>query len=209
MRLPFSVRSFFTDAETKDIGRGIVLWRGYFQSVRPAIGRMLINVDVSTGAMYKPGPLIDLALAFLGRPGNPNALAPNQGLSEWERIRLQGFIMGLKVTTSHGQLDQGHQIPRQRVVRKLSSEGASSLEFELANGPRMTVANYFRGKLNRPLLFPDVICVEVCASPQPVLRIAQFPTAFNGRLDPTGALRCSPRSDNARTGTLGQDKRPA
>jgi len=28
---PFNVRSFFTDLETKDIGSGLVLWRGYFQ----------------------------------------------------------------------------------------------------------------------------------------------------------------------------------
>jgi eukaryotic translation initiation factor 2C len=183
MKWSYSDRSFFTDTEKRDIGRGMVLWRGYFQSVRPAIGRMLINVDVSTAATYKPGPLIDLALEFLGRQGNPNALSPSQ-LSEWERIRLQGFILGIKVTTSHGQLDQGHQIPRQRVVKKLSSEGASSLAFEVSHGPQMTVANYFRGKLNRPLLYPDVICVEVCASPQPRPPDSSFSAAFNGRLDP-------------------------
>jgi eukaryotic translation initiation factor 2C len=30
-----------------------VLWRGYFQSVRPAPGRMVINIDISTGTMFK------------------------------------------------------------------------------------------------------------------------------------------------------------
>jgi len=49
---PFNARSFFTELETRDIGGGIVLWRGYFQSVRPAVGRMVINFDMSTGAMY-------------------------------------------------------------------------------------------------------------------------------------------------------------
>ncbi|KAF8205641.1 hypothetical protein K438DRAFT_2014534 [Mycena galopus ATCC 62051] len=60
---PFNVRSFFTDRETKDIGAGLELCkffisipinfrltcplgRGYFQSVRPGIGKMLINVDI-------------------------------------------------------------------------------------------------------------------------------------------------------------------
>jgi eukaryotic translation initiation factor 2C len=164
LRWPFNVRSFFTDRETSDIGGGIVLWRGYFQSVRPAIGRMLINVDISTGAMYMPGPLIGLALAVLGRPGNPNALAPRQSLPDRERIHLQRFISGIKITTSHGQRDRGQQNPRPRVVKKLSKEGARDLSFELDNGQRITVADYFRGVLNQPLRYPDIICVEVCAS---------------------------------------------
>jgi eukaryotic translation initiation factor 2C len=52
MNFPFNIRSFFTPRETKDIGGGLELWRGYFQSVRPAPGRMLINMDIATGAMY-------------------------------------------------------------------------------------------------------------------------------------------------------------
>ncbi len=161
LRYPFNVRSFFTDNETRDIGGGIVLWRGYFQSVRPAIGRMVINVDISTGAMYMPGPLIDLALAVLGRAGNPNALAPRQGLPDRERVRLQRFITGVRITTSHGPHDR--QRPRPRVVKKLSKDGSRDLTFDL-NGQQTTVAEYFRTVLNRPLRFPDVICVEVCAS---------------------------------------------
>jgi hypothetical protein len=35
------------------LGGGMVLWRGYFQSVRPAPGKMVINVDISTGLMFK------------------------------------------------------------------------------------------------------------------------------------------------------------
>ena len=156
-------RSFFAPSEELDMGQGVVLWRGYFQSIRPAIGRMLINVDTSMGAMYKPGPLIDLALAFLRRPGNPAVLAPTSGFTDRERIRLQGFISGMKITTSHGQHGSSSRTSRQ-VVRRLSNEGARDLTFELGNGQRMTVAKYFRGVLNRPLRFPDVVCVEVCAS---------------------------------------------
>ena len=161
---PFNARSFFTELETSDIGGGIVLWRGYFQSVRPAVGRIMINFDMSTGAMYMPRPLIDLALAVLDRPGNLNALAPRQGLPDMERIRLQRFITpGLKITTSYDQRDP-RQAPRPRGVKKLSKEGARDLTFELTGGQTTTVAAYFRRKLHRPLRFPDVICVEVCMS---------------------------------------------
>ena len=161
---PFNVRGIFTDRETRDIGGGIVLWRGYFQSVRPAIGRMVINLDISTGAFYMPGPLIDLCLAVLGRPGppNPNALAPRQGLPDRERIRVQRFITpGLKITTLYDPRDPG-RAPKPRGVKRLSKEGSRDLIFELTGGKTATVADYFRQKLKRPLRFPDVICAEVC-----------------------------------------------
>jgi len=161
LRYPFIVRSFFTDRETKDIGSGIVLWRGYFQSVRPAIGRMLINVDISTGAMFMPGPLIGLALAHLNL-NRPDALAPRRGLPDRERVRLQRFITGLRITTPHSQREPGRQGLRPRVVHELSKEGANDLRFELGNGQQTTVADYFRGVLGGPLLHPEVICVKVC-----------------------------------------------
>ncbi|KAH9035274.1 argonaute-like protein [Lactarius hengduanensis] len=175
LKYPFNVRSFFTDRETRDIGGGIVLWRRYFQSVRPAIGRMVINIDISTGAMYMPGPLIDVALAILGRPGNPNALAPRQGLPDRERIRIQRFITpGLKITTSYDQRDP-NQAPRPRGVKKLSKEGARDLTFELTGGQTTTVADYFRQKLNRPLRFPDVICVELASGALIPLELCHVP----------------------------------
>ncbi|KAF8153660.1 hypothetical protein K438DRAFT_370653 [Mycena galopus ATCC 62051] len=46
------VRSF-TDRETENIGVRLELWRGYFQPVHPGIGKMLINVGISTGTMCK------------------------------------------------------------------------------------------------------------------------------------------------------------
>ncbi|EGO01883.1 hypothetical protein SERLA73DRAFT_177463 [Serpula lacrymans var. lacrymans S7.3] len=158
MNHPFNVRSFFTNRETKDIGVGLVLWRGYFQSVRPAIGRMLVNVDISTGTMYKPGPLIDLCLEFFGRQGQPNNLSPKRGLPDRERIRLQRFVSGIRIQTIHGD-ERRRRTPR--VVKKLSSAGASDLTFTMREGGSMTVAQYFRQVLNRPLQFPDVLCIEV------------------------------------------------
>ncbi|KAN0097521.1 Piwi domain containing protein [Tylopilus felleus] len=158
MKYPFNVRSFFTDRETKDIGGGLVLWRGYFQSVRPAIGRLLVNVDISTGTMYKPGPLLDLCLDFLGRPGQHNILSPRRNMPDRERIRLQRFVTGIRIMTAYS----GERVRKTpRVVKKLSSAGASDLSFTMRDGTTMTVAQYFQRLLNRPLRFPDNICVEV------------------------------------------------
>ncbi|KAI0250549.1 Piwi domain-containing protein [Lactifluus subvellereus] len=119
--------------------------------------------------MYKPGPLIDLALAVLHISGNPNALAPLHGFPDRERIRLQRFISGIKITTLHGQ-----QAPRPRVIKRLSREGASDLIFGLGN-EQTTVADYFHGVLNRPLQFPDVVCVELSTGALIPLELCQVP----------------------------------
>lgn len=154
LKYPFNVRSFFTNRETKDIGGGIVLWRGYFQSVRPAIGKMLINVDISTGAMYKEGPLLNVCLDFFGTR-DPSFLAPGKRMRESDRVRLQRFVMGMRVTTRQQQ----GRAPR--VVKRLSSAGANALSFTTREGRTSTVAQYFRQTHNLELKCPDAVCAEV------------------------------------------------
>lgn len=100
LKYPFNVRSFYTDRETKNIGSGLVLWRGYFQSLRPALGQTLINVDISSGMMYKPGPLISLILEYIGKPaGDPMVLAPSRGLPRHIALKIQRFISGIRGTS--------------------------------------------------------------------------------------------------------------
>lgn len=155
-RWPFNVRSFFTNHETKDIGAGIELWRGYFQSVRPAIGRMLINIDISTGAMYQSGSLLTLCLNFLGKnPTQPQILS--SGFPERERHHLQRHIAGVRITTENQQ--GGTRPPR--VIKKLTSQGANALTFTMREGETITVAKYFQKTYNRALRFPGIPCVEV------------------------------------------------
>ncbi|CCA66578.1 related to argonaute-like protein-Laccaria bicolor [Serendipita indica DSM 11827] len=165
LKYPFNVRSFFTNRETKDIGQGMVLWRGYFQSVRPAVGRMLINIDISTGVMYKSGSLIDLCLDFFGKPGNPAILAPSRGLPERERQRLSRFLVGVRVVTrvaqAQGQQRPGGRQANPRVIKRLSNQSAKDLRFSLRDGTTQSVADYFRITYRRELRYPDLLCVEV------------------------------------------------
>ncbi|KAL5530679.1 hypothetical protein ACEPAF_6937 [Sanghuangporus sanghuang] len=161
LRYPFNVRSFFTDEEKMEIGSGIVLWRGYFQSVRPAIGKMLINIDISTGAMYKPGKLLDLCLEYISIPGSPRA-QPRAlaGLNPRERLHLQRFIQGIRIVTSHTDWT-GKASKTPRVIKKISPENATKLRFKRREGGEMTVSGYFEGILGRPLDYPNLPCVEV------------------------------------------------
>lgn len=58
---PFGTHS---GMESYDLGQGLEALRGYFSSVRPAIGRLLVNINVTSGAFYKPMYLPDLIREF-------------------------------------------------------------------------------------------------------------------------------------------------
>ncbi|KAJ7172992.1 argonaute-like protein [Mycena crocata] len=153
-RFPVKGRSFFTPQNSRNIGAGLVLWRGYFQSIRPAIGKMLINVDISTGVMYQPGALIDLCRSYLDLR---DPLMLSQQMPDRIRLRLQRFLVGIRVETR----DAGTGAPRARVVRKLSQESANKVTFLMRGGRTMTVAKYYEETTRKPLKYPSLLCVEV------------------------------------------------
>ncbi|KAH9899908.1 argonaute-like protein [Cubamyces lactineus] len=156
LKYPFNVRSFFTDREQKDIGSGIVLWRGYFQSVRPAIGRMLINVDISTGAMYKPGPLLRIAAEVMGPSYNLTKLTGDPR----SRVKLQRFLSGVRIVVEvPGQPQTGRRPPR--VVKRLTAHSAKDLKFTNRQGQVQSVEEYFQQVHNYQLRHPQLPCVEV------------------------------------------------
>ncbi|CAK5272548.1 unnamed protein product [Mycena citricolor] len=157
-RYPTKGRSFFTDKNTRPLGGGLEMWRGYFQSIRPVVGRMVINVDISTGVMYKPGPLIGLCLEFLDQPrSNPAQLLTSRGLDDRTRLRLGRFLAGVRVETK----DAGSNARRARVIRKLSQKGANELTFQMRDGQTKTVAQYFYEVSRQRLANPQMLCVEI------------------------------------------------
>jgi eukaryotic translation initiation factor 2C len=157
-KFPFNTRSFFTPEGKKSIGGGMELWRGYFQSIRPSENRMYLNIDIATGVMYRPGPLIGLFMEYF-KKNDPSAFSPKRGLPDRDRIRLQKFVSGMRVKTTHTGRD------RTVVIKKLSTTGASNTMFTMRDNPQaISVANYFRLHANLTLKFPDNICIEVCLS---------------------------------------------
>lgn len=88
---------------------------------------------------YKSGPLIDLCLDFFGKYGNPNVLAPSRGLPERERHRLGRFLTGIRVTTNNPKA-QSSRPANPRVIKRLSTQGANTLRFNLKDGTTQTVA---------------------------------------------------------------------
>ncbi|THU97363.1 argonaute-like protein [Dendrothele bispora CBS 962.96] len=156
MNHPFNTRSFYPiNGERRGVGHGFELVRGYFQSVRPAIGKMLVNVDISTGLFFKPGPLFEVAFDFFNMPGNrrdPSMFSARGGFDARKRHSLQRFLTGVRVSVAPSN--------RIIVVSRLSDVGADSFRFSLREGGgQITVADHFRRQENRPLRYPSVFCV--------------------------------------------------
>jgi eukaryotic translation initiation factor 2C len=55
------------NVDALDLAGGLVALRGYYSSVRCATGRILLNLNVTSGAFYHSVPLLDLATRFGAR----------------------------------------------------------------------------------------------------------------------------------------------
>jgi len=156
-KYPFDKRSFYTPQDRKNLGNGLELWRGIFQSVRPTIGKIVLNIDLKAGVMYKAGPLIPLCLEFLGRDvnANPVGLLSPDVFPRACRHELKKFLMGLRIQVR----STGNKM---RTISGLSEQSANSITFDL-DGVQITVAQYYR-RANLPLRYPGLICVQVGAS---------------------------------------------
>ncbi|KAK0184437.1 argonaute-like protein [Armillaria mellea] len=156
---PFNIRSFFTNTETANVGLGVELWRGYFQSVRPTMGSMYINIDISTGAMYMPGMLPHVLCAMLGKKPaqlNPRTFVPGPELKAGDIRKLARQISGVRVTVKLPGVPDV-----ERVVKKLSLEGARAIRFTSPKDGPTNVVDHILRTYNVRLQNPDWICAEV------------------------------------------------
>ncbi|KAH7929773.1 Piwi-domain-containing protein [Leucogyrophana mollusca] len=153
LKYPNNARAFFTEAGKRPIGGGLELWRGYFQSVRPTVGQVLVNVDVSTTAMFRSGELIAVALDFL-RESNPRALVLPEGSP---RLReLKSFLKNVKVTFAHRK-------GTKEIRGIIANAGHYPFERESRDGHVIptTVKDYFQQNYNRTLRFPDIFGIQI------------------------------------------------
>lgn len=137
------------NAEQWALGEGLVAIRGYYSSVRLGPSRVMVNVNVATGAFYEAIPLHTLIANFMG----------NRGFNNEYNVKLcTSFIKGLKVLTRYS----GEK--KVRTVRGLTkqplAQNATQATFNETNAQgqsrRVTVANYFRTKYNYTVTQPNL-----------------------------------------------------
>ncbi|PKK68178.1 Piwi-domain-containing protein [Rhizophagus irregularis] len=142
---------FYTPQGATSLREGIEAWQGYYQSARPTMGKMMINIDLSATTFYEGGPLIQMVAKILGLR-SPNDL--RRGLSDMERQKVEKRIKNLRINDNHRPENK-----RKFKIEKLTQTSASDIMFDIDNGNKFNVETYFQDKYNRRLLYPFLPCV--------------------------------------------------
>ncbi|RGB37332.1 Piwi domain-containing protein [Rhizophagus diaphanus] len=141
---------FYTSQGAKPLFGGIEAWPGYYQLVRPTMGKMMINIDSSATTFYEGGPLIQMIVKILGLRSSDYL---RRGLTERDRQKVEKIIKNLRISDNH--------IPENRrkfKIEKLTQNSASDTTF---NRNKIDVTIYFQKKYKRRLLYPFLPCVVV------------------------------------------------
>uniref|UniRef100_A0A8D3CZW2 Protein argonaute-1 n=1 Tax=Scophthalmus maximus TaxID=52904 RepID=A0A8D3CZW2_SCOMX len=152
-------RSFFSSPEGYDhpLGGGREVWFGFHQSVRPAMWKMMLNIDVSATAFYKAQPVIQFMCEVLDIHNIDEQPRP---LTDSHRVKFTKEIKGLKVEVTHcGTMRRKYRVCN--VTRRPATLQTFPLQLENGQTVERTVAQYFREKYNLQLKYPHLPCLQV------------------------------------------------
>ncbi|PPQ82370.1 hypothetical protein CVT25_008331 [Psilocybe cyanescens] len=150
-------RAYFT-GEDKNVltGSGLELWRGTFQSVRPTMGKMILNVDTCTAAVYQSGPLINICLQKI-RARDTRDLDLRERDMNFKN--LEKFLKGVRMKVKAGK-------SRIQTIRGLVP-AAGEFTFIKDDTVEMTVASYFQQAYNIRIQYPRIIGVRLTSNKNP------------------------------------------
>ena len=155
--------SFFDSSVNRPLPEGLTVYKGWMQSLRPAIGKveerggqiktykqLLMNLDVAHTAFYLDGPLPNLVANFFGcRIEDCQRL-----LARGENInRLTRFLKLVKVKINYRQTGR-----KQYRIDGLTQTSARDTIVELENR-RTDLVDYFKKEYNVNLRFPWLPCI--------------------------------------------------
>ncbi|PCH38271.1 Piwi-domain-containing protein [Wolfiporia cocos MD-104 SS10] len=151
---PLDAKSFFTNRHSIQLGGGLEAWRGFFQSVRPVLNRLLINIDIAHALIYHHGPLVDVAINFLGDNSMRTLTNLREGSTEF--VRLRNFFKKVNIKIKVGPSERNN---RARPIKDLVLN-AGRYEFE-KDGSTTTVYLHYRDKYNYTVKYPDLFGVRI------------------------------------------------
>ncbi|KAJ1918058.1 hypothetical protein H4219_002838 [Mycoemilia scoparia] len=150
-------RSFYMSSQKGDLGGGVEAYSGFYQSIRPAEQGLILNLDTTSTAFYKPGYLLNNLLEIVG--GNhPNVLTE---LKPKDVAQINGYLKGLSVTTKVGDNFIGY-FKLKGIVPDSASKHTFDWKGHDGNQPsrRISVQEYFKIRYNVSLRFPHLPLVE-------------------------------------------------
>ncbi|RCH92328.1 Eukaryotic translation initiation factor 2C [Rhizopus azygosporus] len=146
-------RSFFTPTDKRPLPNGAEVWQGYYQSARPTVGKMMINIDVSATAFYESGPLPEVVAKILGRRSLDEL---RRGIPDRELTKLEKILKSLRIQVTH----RGESKKKYKITG-LTRSTADHTNFKDESGAELSVANYFAKQYNKRLNYPFLPCVAV------------------------------------------------
>ncbi|GAA5838758.1 hypothetical protein JCM3766R1_001586, partial [Sporobolomyces carnicolor] len=144
--------------------KGIQLWRGFFQSVRPSAFGLQLNLDTTSGAYVQAGNLLDLVLELAGLR-DPRLLDISSGRVQGTTIlTINRLLRKVRITIDRGQQVAGG---KDRFFKRDLAPGcglkllsARSHRFE-CDGRMVSVEEFFRTTYGTRLQYPDVPLLEI------------------------------------------------
>ncbi|XP_077301346.1 protein argonaute-4-like [Arctopsyche grandis] len=150
-------RMFDIGSKPFDLGCGLEIIQGLTATVKFIKAGIFLNLDMAFGVFIKPLPLIELLCQVAGDNGNKqrrnnvNPLKDDLGSNFY--YDFEKLIKSVKVSTNHREKVSTFK------VSGLSSQSASTLEFEIEN-KKWTVAQYF-AETYKPLKYPHLPLVII------------------------------------------------
>lgn len=163
-------RSFFArSGERQDLGGGVEVFRGVYQSLRLAQGgRLIINLDVANTTFWKPTALLAAMIANNQNVSNPPALVAyltDRQKHETHRKATSGRFKG---TVCKAVYPGNPAANREWKCFRLSKTDANTEKLEWKDpqtrqptGEHVSVAEYFRRKYNHRLQYPQLPLMEM------------------------------------------------
>lgn len=163
--------SMSVNADKRDLGEGLNALRGFFTSVRAATNRILVNVNVSHGAFYNEGKLLDLMAAFMDR-----RRYDAKGLRSLEK-----FLKRVRVRTTHlkeKKNRKGEVVHRPKTIFALAKPAKKS-DGQKLNPPR--VSKFGAGPKNVEFWLEDKLTSSAPSSSTPGLEPSQAASKKKGK----------------------------
>lgn len=177
--------------QSAPLGGGLDALRGYFTSVRTSVNRILVNVNVATGAFYKSGPLLDVMRDF-GNGYSPSNVVQYRKMAAFVRkLRFEtNYIVDTDKNGKPKKKANGQPLTKRKVhtITDLCrfDQNATNVKFQQvgANGAvqEVSVQAYFRAKYNITLATPQAPLVNYGQSKEPKWIPAELCSVLPGQL---------------------------
>ncbi|KAJ3160223.1 argonaute 1 [Geranomyces michiganensis] len=145
---------FFTADGFTNIRGGLAIHPGWYQSIRPTAGQLLLNLDMSSTAFYQAGPLITVVSRFFHRDMIEHVRWDNPR----DVQRLDKFLRDVSIEITYRSTGR-----RRYKIRALTPKSAIHTYISVTRNGVLTyvsVQQYFRDHYNIRLQYPHLPCVS-------------------------------------------------